>query len=171
MGRKISPMAKKDAQIALGFRGVFFVRFYIAPLYLYPSLHTVACQLLCLAIGGMYLGVNFIISHNYEGVKTVLQHSDRSKHVKKDWAYEQVETSSTVGGRALGFLHGGLNYQIEHHLFPRISHVHYHKLAPVVREWCKENKLRYAYYPTLYSNVVSCYKYLDQLGNASPQIG
>mmetsp|Transcript_103557 Transcript_103557/g.167018 ORF Transcript_103557/g.167018 Transcript_103557/m.167018 type:complete len:425 (-) Transcript_103557:293-1567(-) len=171
MGRTISPMAKKDAQIAIGFRLVFFVRFYIAPLYLFPSLHTVACQLLCLAIGGMYLGVNFIISHNYEGVKTVLKDSDRSKHVKKDWAYEQVETSSTVGGRALGFLHGGLNYQIEHHLFPRISHVHYHKLAPVVREWCKEHKLRYAYYPTLYSNVVSCYKYLDKMGTPSPQIG
>ena len=79
----------------------------------------------------------------------------------------QVETSSTVGGRALGFLHGGLNYQIEHHLFPRISHVHYHKLAPVVKEWCKEHKLRYAYYPTLGSNVASCYRYLNQMGQES----
>jgi linoleoyl-CoA desaturase len=54
----------------------------------------------------------------------------------------QVETSSTVGGRALGFIHGGLNYQIEHHLFPRISHVHYHVLKPVVAKWCKEHNLR-----------------------------
>ena len=70
------------------------------------------CMLVCLSVGGMYLGVNFIISHNYEGVKTVLSDADRSKHVKRDWAFEQVETSSTVGGRALGFLHGGLNYQV-----------------------------------------------------------
>ena len=65
------------------------------------------------------------------------------------------------------------NRQIEHHLFPRISHVHYHKLAPIVKEWCKEHKLRYAYYPTLYSNVVSCAKYLHHLGNdkATMQVG
>ena len=62
--------------------------------------------------------------------------------------------------------------QIEHHLFPRISHVHYHKLAPIVKEWCKEHKLRYAYYPTLYSNVVSCAKYLHEMGNdATVQVG
>ena len=65
-------------------------RFYLVPLYLYPSLHTVACQLLCDAVGGAYLGVNFIISHNYEGVRTVLSDADRSKHVKRDWAFEQV---------------------------------------------------------------------------------
>ena len=83
-----------------------------------------------------------------------------------------METSSTVGGRALGFLHGGLNYQIEHHLFPRISHVHYHKLAPIVRQWCKDYKVKYAYYPTLQSNIKSCYSYLNQLGaSPSPQVG
>jgi hypothetical protein len=46
----------------------------------------------------------------------------------------QVETSSTVGGWLLGTLHGGLNYQIEHHLFPRYSHAHYPVLAAVVRQ-------------------------------------
>jgi len=167
LGRPISPMAKGDAQVAIVMRIFFFLRFYLVPLYLYPSWHTLACQMLCDAVGGAYLGVNFIISHNYEGVRTVLADADRSKHVKRDWAFEQVETSSTVGGRALGFLHGGLNYQIEHHLFPRISHVHYHKLAPVVKEWCKEHKLRYAYYPTLGSNVASCYRYLNHMGQES----
>ena len=36
------------------------------------------------------LGLNFIISHNFEGVRAVLKDSDRSKHVKRDWAFEQV---------------------------------------------------------------------------------
>jgi fatty acid desaturase len=169
LGRPISPMARGDRNIALLLRVAFFLRFYVGPLYLYPSLHTLACIAVCLAVGGGYLGLNFIISHNFEGVKTVLKDSDRSKHAKKDWAVEQVETSSTVGGRALGFLHGGLNYQIEHHLFPRISHVHYHKLAPIVKQWCKEHKVKYSYYPTLYSNVESCVKYLHKLGH-QPQL-
>jgi len=164
LGRKISAMAKQEAQFAFAFRIFFLFRFYAIPLYVHPSLHTVACLFTTLAVGGMYLGVNFVISHNYEGVSSVLTSEDRKKHVKRDWAFEQVETSSTVGGRILGFFHGGLNYQIEHHLFPRISHVHYHILSPIVREWCKENKLRYTFYNDLGSNVVSCYKHLDKLG-------
>ena len=45
----------------------------------------------------------------------------------------QVVSSSNVGGSVLCFLNGGLNYQIEHHLFPRVSHTHYPKIAPIVR--------------------------------------
>jgi hypothetical protein len=47
-------------------------------------------------VGGAYLGVNFIISHNYEGVRTVLSDADRSKHVKRDWAFEQVSGPVTL---------------------------------------------------------------------------
>ena len=68
----MQPLAATDATIAIGMRIFFFLRFYCGPLYLYPSLHSVACILVCLAVGGLYLGVNFIISHNYEGVKVPL---------------------------------------------------------------------------------------------------
>ena len=71
-------------------RVAFFLRFYAVPLYLFPSVHTLGCIAVCLAVGGGYLGLNFIISHNYEGVRAVLKDSDRSKHVKRDWAFEQV---------------------------------------------------------------------------------
>uniref|UniRef100_A0A7S0VTU3 Cytochrome b5 heme-binding domain-containing protein n=1 Tax=Hemiselmis tepida TaxID=464990 RepID=A0A7S0VTU3_9CRYP len=168
--RKMSSMARQEALFALAFRIVFIVRFYAIPLYYHPTLHTAACLLTCLAVGGAYLGVNFVISHNFEGAKSVLDTADRSKHTKRDWAFEQVETSSTVGGRLLGFFHGGLNYQIEHHLFPRISHVHYHKLKPVVQQWCLDNGIKYTYYRNLPENIASCYKHLSLLGNAK-QIG
>jgi hypothetical protein len=70
--KHLQPLAATDATIAIGIRIFFFLRFYCGPLYLYPSLHSVACILVCLAVGGLYLGVNFIISHNYEGVKVPL---------------------------------------------------------------------------------------------------
>lgn len=44
---------------------------FCAALYYHPSFHTLACLLTTLAVGGMYLGVNFVISHNYEGVSSV----------------------------------------------------------------------------------------------------
>jgi hypothetical protein len=55
-------------------------------------------------------------------------------------------------------------WQIEHHLFPRISHVHYYKIKPIVQEWCKKNNVKYNYYDTLWNNICSCYKYLELQG-------
>lgn len=159
-GFKISSMARNEARVALILRALFIARFYAVPLYYYPRLHTVGCILTTLAVGGFYLGINFIISHNFEGVSYNMRNTK-----SPDWAIEQIETSSTVGGRILGFFHGGLNYQIEHHLFPRISHVHYHKIKKIVREWCNENGVRYTYYNNLFDNITSCYRQLEIMGS------
>jgi fatty acid desaturase (delta-4 desaturase) len=163
MGENISKMATNESRVGLLLRFMFIIRFYIIPIYLHPSIFTILNILLTLVVGGLYLGLNFIISHNFEGVKKIIY---ENTSYRKDWALLQAETSSTVGGRVLGFFHGGLNYQIEHHLFPRISHVHYHKIKPIVEEWCRENKIKYNYYNNLYSNVKSCYKHLEGLGES-----
>ncbi len=161
MGHKISAMASREAHIGIILRLLFLTRFYVIPLYIYPSWHTVACIMTGLGIGGMYLGVNFIISHNFEGVSHTLS---------SDWSKTQVETSSSVGGRLLAYFHGGLNYQIEHHLFPRICHVHYHKMQPIVQQWAKENKIKYTYFRTLSDNIISCYNYLVFMGNTNKDL-
>lgn len=158
MSHKISSMATNEVRIGILFRVLFYIRFYIIPIYLYPSLYTLLNIGISLAVGGIYLGVNFIISHNFEGV---LNNTTGTT----DWAVSQIESSSSVGDRLLGFFHGGLNYQIEHHLFPRISHVHYYKIKPIIQEWCKKNNVKYNYYDTLWSNVYSCYKYLELQGD------
>ena len=158
MSHKISSMAIRESQIGLLLRVAFYIRFYIIPIYLYPSLYTLFNISLSLAVGGLYLGINFIISHNFEGVL------NNTNNTNKDWAISQIESSSTVGGRVLGFFHGGLNYQIEHHLFPRISHVHYYKMKPIIQEWCKKNNVKYNYYNNLWDNIYSCYKYLELQG-------
>jgi len=158
MSQKISSLATNEMRIGLFLRILFYIRFYIIPMLLYPSLYTFLNICLSLAVGGAYLGINFIISHNFEGVLNNINSNSN------DWAISQIESSSTVGGRILGFFHGGLNYQIEHHLFPRISHVHYYKIKPIIQEWCKKNDVIYNYYNTLWSNIYSCYKYLELQG-------
>ena len=160
MSHKISSLATNEIKIGILFRVLFYIRFYIIPVYLYPSLYTMLNIGISLAVGGIYLGVNFIISHNFEGVLS----DTRDASDTRDWAISQIESSSSVGGRLLGFFHGGLNYQIEHHLFPRISHVHYYKIKPIVQEWCKKNNVKYNYYDTLWNNICSCYKYLELQG-------
>ena len=83
-------MARGEALFALAVRATFIARFYAIPFYYHPSLHTAACLLFTLAVGGAYLGINFVISHNYEGVSPVVSSADKTKHTKRDWAFEQV---------------------------------------------------------------------------------
>jgi len=160
MGRKISSVAQREAYLGILLRIMFILRFYIVPLYIHYSFHTFICICISLAVGGGYLGINFIISHNFEGVK----HAN-DNYKEKDWSIIQVETSSTVGGRLLGFFHGGLNYQIEHHLFPRICHVHYYKIKPIIQLWCLEHNIKYTYFNTIADNIKSCYNHLIYMGN------
>ena len=76
----------------------------------------------------------------------------------------KVVASSNVCGFWLAILNGGLNYQIEHHLFPRISHVHYHSIAPVVRQFCEERKIPYTHFDTLGGNVDALVRHLFEMG-------
>lgn len=106
----------------------------------------------------------FALSHNFE-------ESDRDpiKSVKEgdepvDWFKAQVETSCTYGGFISGCVTGGLNFQVEHHLFPRMSSAWYPYIAPTVREVCKKHGVRYVYYPWVWQNFISTVKYIHAAG-------
>jgi len=109
----------------------------------------------------------FALSHNFEHVDR-----DPTKPVRSDgkavcWFKSQVETSSTYGGFIAGALTGGLNFQVEHHLFPRMSSAWYPYIAPKVREICKKHGVRYAYYPWVHQNFISTVKYMHQAGTGN----
>ena len=57
---------------------------------------------------------------------------------------------------------GGLNHQIEHHLFPKVCSVHYPALAPIVREVTREHGLPYYHQPTLFSAIRSHFRTLQR---------
>jgi linoleoyl-CoA desaturase len=59
---------------------------------------------------------------------------------------------------------GGLNFQIEHHLFPRICHVHYPAIAGLVEETCREFGVRYAEHTSFRSGLRSHVRWLRQMG-------
>jgi len=61
---------------------------------------------------------------------------------------------------------GGLNFQVEHHLFPKISHIHYPAISKIVRDTCKEFNVKYIEYPTFFSAVAAHLRHLRELGRA-----
>jgi linoleoyl-CoA desaturase len=83
------------------------------------------------------------------------------------FAVHQVQTTVDFahGSRVLAWYMGGLNYQIEHHLFPRICHIHYPAIAPIVEATCREFGVKYSVHPTFVAGVRSHYRWLWRMGH------
>ena len=88
--------------------------------------------------------------------------------MENNWAVHQMKTTSDFapGNKLITWLVGGLNYQVEHHLFPNISHVHYPKISKFVKETAEKYKVPYNVQPGFIKAVWEHGKMLKQLGRA-----
>ena len=88
------------------------------------------------------------------------------ERIQTEWAIHQVQTTVDFarGNRFLCWFLGGLNFQIEHHLFHKICHIHYPALSKVVEEACHEFGIRYAEHKTFFSAVASHFHWLVEMG-------
>ena len=79
-----------------------------------------------------------------------------------DWCKMQICNSANFLNHSLPwtYLFGGINYQIEHHLFPNMSYIHYPTIAPIVKKYCKENNIHYVHHETVYDAYKSFIKML-----------
>lgn len=161
---RMSELVKSNRVFEVVTTTIFALRWLLLPLYQSPSVYTLLNIAPMYMVGGYYLAMFFVISHNFEGVDLF----EKAYLEKKDQSFlrKQVGSSSNVGGSFLCFLNGGLNYQIEHHLFPRIQHSHYSTIAPVVREFCKSKGINYVHFPTVSDNIESCMRHLFQMGHS-----
>ena len=139
----------------------FLARWVALPVYTSGSASVLLNTIPLYLVAGWYLAFFFILSHNFEGVHMF----DKSKYGTntRSFLYKQVASSSNVGYNWLCFMNGGLNYQIEHHLFPRIQHTHYPKIAPVVAAFCKSKNIPYRHFPTIGENFLSCIRHLSNM--------
>ncbi len=88
------------------------------------------------------------------------------KQIASEWAIHEVRTTSNFAtdNKLLSWLLGGLNFQIEHHLFPRISHVHYPAISRIIKKECGKHQLPYNCYSTLNEAFVSHIRFMKTLG-------
>ena len=87
-------------------------------------------------------------------------------HIEDEWAVHQVKSTMNFSAksRVIGWFVGGLNFQIEHHLFPHMCHLVYPKIAPLVEETCRDFGLPYHYNPGLLSALRGHYRSLKLFG-------
>lgn len=118
-------------------------------------------------ICGLLLALIFQPAHVIEDTR--FYKVDKNGSVENNWAIHQMHTTSNFAnnGTFFSWFIGGLNYQIEHHLFPSICHIHYKNIAPIVKKTAEEFNVPYHQHKTFAGAVKSHFTLLNQLGTGS----
>ncbi|MEX0635538.1 MAG: fatty acid desaturase, partial [Ferruginibacter sp.] len=117
-------------------------------------------------VQGIVLSFVFQLAHVVENTEFEYIALDTTKHVESAFAEHQLKTTSNFAmkNKFISWVVGGLNYQVEHHLFPKVSHVHYPAISKIVQEKCKEFNVPYNYYTTMSEALASHFRMMKRLG-------
>lgn len=128
--------------------------------------------LLSYLVTGLVLSVIFQLAHVVEGVDFPDFDGEALRSDKQFFAHQVATTADFApNSRFLGWYLGGLNFQVEHHLFPKICHLHYPGIAPIVRETCREYGMPYHCFPTLGGALRAHARWLRTMGQPAPTLG
>lgn len=113
------------------------------------------------------LGTVFQLAHVVEGAEQPLM--DEKGVIHNDWAVHEVLTTADFApnSRLVTWYTGGLNFQVEHHLFPAVSHVHYPAIAPIVQRTAEEFGIPYNVKANMREALGSHIRRLRQLGGVA----
>jgi len=113
---------------------------------------------------GLILSIVFQLAHVVD--ETTNPIPNEAGEIENTWAIHQLYTTANFAPKnaIVNWFTGGLNHQIEHHIFPNISHVHYSKIAEIVKETARECNLPYHEFKTMRGAVIAHFKHLRDLG-------
>lgn len=119
---------------------------------------------------GLTLAIVFQLAH-VVGDTQFPAPNDQTGKVGSEWAVHQMNTTANFAtkNKFVSWMLGGLNFQVEHHLFPQISHVHYPKVNEIIKETCKEYNVTYIEYESMIKAIGAHLSHLKELGK-SPEI-
>lgn len=164
-GHRLARPKGWDLVTLVGGKVVAYTLTFVIPMLLYPVWVALLFYGLTMFVLGVVLSVVFQLAHCVEEAAFPMPQTDTGR-IKNHWAVHQVQTTVDFarGSRLLSWYVGGLNYQIEHHLFPQICHVQYPALAPLVEQTCAEYGVRYVAAPTLFAALASHFRWLRRMG-------
>ncbi len=156
---------KKEYFYLFFYKAIHYTLFFILPFIVItqPVVHIILGILLMHYIAGFTLAIIFMLAHVVE--ETHFPVPDTSGNLEDSWAVHQLYTTANFSpkSRLASFLTGGLNLQIEHHLFPNICSIHYRNLSKIVRKTAKE--FDFPYYEGSFSYMVgSHFRFLKKMG-------
>lgn len=163
---EIRTMKSKDhVEFWLG-KVINLVLFFIIPIFIFGFWKALLGFFVMHAVLGVTLALVFQMAHAVEEAEFPMP-NEQSK-IENEWALHQVNTTVNfaMNNKVISWLVGGLNYQVEHHLYPKISHIHYPEISKIVKQTCEDLNIQYHAFPTFWKALVSHFTYLKQVGRA-----
>lgn len=154
----------------IGVKVIYYTYMLVLPLLLAP----VAWWVTVIGFLGMHLITGFTLASVFQLAHVMpsseFPSADVENKLPNHWAAHQLETTTNFSenSRIFSWFVGGLNYQIEHHLFPNICHVHYRRISKIVRETALEYGLPYHVDGNFLQAMRNHGRMLRQLGQPSP---
>ena len=116
---------------------------------------------------GFTISIVFQLAHTVEHTEFPVP-DEKTHKLEDEWAIHQLKTTANFAtrNRLISWYVGGLNFQIEHHLFPKISHIHYPAISKIIKQACVEHGVVYVEYKRMYQAVASHVSFLREMGRA-----
>lgn len=152
----------------LGFKLIWLGFFIGIPIAVgYSPLEAIIGCTIAYMTYGLWICVVFMVAHVLEPAEFIQPDVETNK-IDDEWAIFQVKTAVDFAPKNwfLNWYLGGLNYQVVHHLFPHVCHIHYPKIAPILAELCSEYGVKYNVYDTFAETIVANYRWLKKMGTA-----
>jgi linoleoyl-CoA desaturase len=145
-------------------KAIFIGWAIVVPLLFYPWWVVAVGYVGFTMVAGLVTATTFQLAHCVEEAASAS--ADEMAATRRVWAVHEVETTVDFCPRnvVLTWFLGGLNFQIEHHLFPRVPHTHYPRIAEIVRRKAAEHGVRYTAQPSLHVAIRSHQRHLRALG-------
>ncbi len=144
------------------YHAVFFVAL---PIYVFGFFPWIIGFLVASLVAGFILSIVFQLAHTVEHAEFPTADIETNR-LPDEFAAHQIKTTANFAtkDKLICWLLGGLNFQIEHHLFPKISHIHYPQISKIVKQVCEEHGLNYIEYPTMKRAIVAHVRFLKEMG-------
>ncbi len=166
--QKIPRPKGKDLIVFISGKVVFFTLAFVLPIMFHGVWAALGVYALAAFVSGVVLSIVFQLAHCVVEADFPVPETMASggKRIQAEWAVHQVQTTVDFAGdnRILGWFCGGLNFQIEHHLFHKICHIHYPALSKVVAETASEFGVRYTAHRSFWTALASHFKWLVIMG-------
>jgi linoleoyl-CoA desaturase len=164
-GHRIPRPRGRDLVVFLAGKAVFLSLAFGFPLLFHPVWAVLLFYGVAAAVTGIVLSVVFQLAHCVEGAEFPLPQEGTSR-IEHAWAIHQAETTIDFARRSriIAWLLGGLNFQIEHHLLPRICHVNFPALSKIVEQTCREFGVKFTEHGSFRAGVASHFRWLRMMG-------
>ena len=146
------------------------VVFVALPIYIFGVGYWLVGFLLASFVGGFILSIVFQLAHTVEDTEFPVADFESNK-LPDEFAAHQIKTTANFAtdNKVISWLVGGLNFQVEHHLFPKISHIHYPQISKIVKAVCEEHGIEYIAYPTMGKAIKAHISFLKAMGNGTDE--